>query len=564
MKKAIILRSLAISLAIVLIATIFSVFILQNSKEQQIADEMERTLEILIKTNEIKDPEEAAGQMAKLADARITIVDATGLVVGDSDTFTPGMDNHAERPEIVAAMNSGYGMALRQSDTKDAQLLYIALKRGDYIYRISEQVSTLRTSVADMFPSLLVGILAAVVVAPFLSRSLAKSITRPMLKLADQIQEIGNGAYGKRVEDAAYEELEPVVRTVNGLTQNISSTLRELENQKKKTEHLLNSMEDGLVLLSGTMEVLQANDAACRLLEVSRDLVGKNLIYLTRDQEILDAAAQTVSQECEHELDVDLTDTRGIILSVHLSPVRFAWLEQGAVMLIRNVTQIRQTERIRSEFIANASHELKTPITSVRGFAELLSAGVVTDPNKVEEYLGRIMSESDRMTGIIQDILRLSSLESRKGEQQMVNIDLSRQCQEILKSLAPQLEQKKINVSLTGQLSILAEETDVYQMLRNLIDNALKYNVEGGKISIVLSEENAKKSIIISDTGIGIPTEHQARVFERFYRVDKGRSRMIGGTGLGLAIVKHTVAKYGGDIQLESREGHGTTIRITF
>lgn len=572
MKKQIVMRCIFLCVAVVLISGFASAVILQYSKEQSIIHNMRDILAAISLREETADTDYdvLAKTYTKLSlDYRITVLDKQGKVLGDSLFNKDGMGNHADRPEVKQAMAAGTGHEKRSSETFGKPMLYVALRDGDIIYRIASPVDTINATIADLLPALLAGLLLALVVSPVLAERTAKSITRPLANVAEALKTLDSEDYDIKLVSPEYDELQPITDAINSLTRHISETMRELGDQKDKTEYLLGSMENGLILVDHEMRVLQINAAAQRFLGESREAEGKNLLVLTHRMKLIDAVQDAVENGASALFDLLGGEPTGIVLSVHITPIQSDWMTRdkanGAVVLITDVTQERQAEQMRSEFVANASHELKTPITSIGGFAELLAAGVVKDPEKVQDYLLRIKNETQRMAMLIEDILRLSCLENNGENQQNYEpVSLKEVLDEVIGNLQPQIAAHGVTVAVNAaELTVQAVPDEMEALAQNLLDNAVKYNREGGTVTITLERRGNSARFSVADTGIGIPFEAQQRIFERFYRVDKGRSRKIGGTGLGLSIVKHVAAKYGGEISLQSAEGKGTTVIVT-
>lgn len=415
-------------------------------------------------------------------------------------------------------------------------------------------------------PAILCGAFAGMLFLPIYSSHLTEDITKPIKAIGNRLKLIEQGDYNIILSYPREDEVAPVINAINNLTKNVSSTMYELTIEKQRIQYILNNMESGLLLIDSELTIQQYNNAVGKYFSFEDDIIGKPLSTLTEEKKIISAVGRAVTSEISSVFDVDLMESAGSILSVRVNPTFGAWAGSvrgvSAIVFFNNVTEARKMENMRSEFIANISHELKTPITSIKGFAELLTAGVVSDEVSVQGYLGRMKDEADRMSSLIDDILRLSSLESAIKIDKPVNIDLKAMAEDIVFNLTPQINRKNITVNITGTGFIKAISDDMHQLLKNLIENAVNYNAENGSVYISLSSDTSKCKITVSDTGIGIPAEHQPRIFERFYRVDKSRSKREGGTGLGLSIVKHITAKYQGQITLTSKVDEGTTIKV--
>ena len=571
MKKQIIIRCIFLCIAVVLISGAASAAILQYNKEKSIESSMRDILTTIAlqETGENVDYEKVAGKYGNLSfNYRITVLNKAGEVLGDSAFDKNTMGNHINRPEVKQAMAAGLGYEKRSSETYGKPMLYMALLADTVIYRIAAPVDSINATIMELLPALLAGLLLAIFVSPILAASTAKSLTEPLANVAKMLETLDNKNYSVQLNTPEQEELQPIISTINELTQSISLTMQELSYEKEKTEYLLGSMENGLILVGSDLRVMHINPAAEQFLGESREVVGRNLLLLTRQLKLIDAVKNAVENGTSSLFDLECGEQMRGIISVQVTGVSSAWLERGkangAIVLITDVTQQRQAEHMRSEFVANASHELKTPITSIGGFAELLAAGVVQEPEKVQEYLLRIKSETHRMALLIEDILRLSCLENNDETSQDYEIvNIKEQINEVLENLSPQVAARGVTVNVQAEdITIRAVPDEIEALVQNLLDNAIKYNCEGGVVNVTLERFKNGARFVVADSGIGIPYEDRARIFERFYRVDKGRNRKVGGTGLGLAIVKHVTSKYGGEILLQSDEGKGTEVTI--
>lgn len=574
MKKNIIFRCILLCLAVLLISGATSALILQRVKEQDVLKTMDDLITIIALEEQLDESrygEFVTETQETSMDYRITVLDRSGNVIADSYYDSESLENHADRQEFKQALAAGRGSSKRYSDTYGQDMLYYARLEGDVIYRCATPAGRLNATILELLPALLAGILVAGLISPLLASRIAHSITKPLSDTAESLRPLSDGTFEVKTMPARYSELQPIADTINSLAQRISHSMQELSEQKEKTDYLLDNMADGLLLVDGKGRVRQINNAARRYLGDVTSAEGEMLLVFTHQRRLVKAVDRALQDGESSLFDLEESPLPGRTLSAHVTALQADWLTEpgspngnGAVILLTDVTPIRRAEQMRSEFVANASHELKTPITSIGGFAELLAAGAVTDPAKQKEYLERIQSETHRMAMLIEDILRLSRLESDASEEIHAPVPVARVIEDALEGLRPQIEQKGISVKTDLEtLSVQALPDDIRALVVNLLDNAVKYNRSGGTLGVSLHANGTHACFVVSDTGIGIPPEHQSRIFERFYRVDKGRSRSAGGTGLGLAIVKHVTVKYGGEITLQSAEGKGTTISVS-
>lgn len=574
MKKSLFLRIFIISAVVILLVSTVMAAMFVSVKEQDIVDSMDQSLQIMVSTviDGSTDMEAVADEMKELSGNRITIVASDGTVLGDSDEDAAQMENHGDREEIQEALATGYGMASRKSDTFLTSMLYVAVRSGDNVFRMARSTGEVVDTLVSLWPIVLVAVVIALAAALILARYGASRAVKPLTDTVDALsRQIDHPEEGQEpVSTKALEEITPLIKTIGEMSEDITRAKDRLSVQMAQTRFILDNMEQGLVFVNPEMKILLVNRSARNFLGESQEVEGLDFIHLSRDIKLYDSVTLAVKEGRSCIFDMDLRRTVGAIVSVNISPVRASWISSGpeehhlgAVVLLTDVTQTRQMEQMRSQFVANASHELKTPITSIKGFAELLAGGLVKDERKSREYLLRIRDESERMTSIIEDILKISSLEAEEYHPPLTQVDLLEVAKEAVDQVSHEAQKNGITVTAQGEsVTILAFREDVFQMISNLVDNAVKYNRPGGYVKVQIHREGINGKIVVEDNGIGIAREHQGRIFERFYRVDKGRSRKIGGTGLGLSIVKHVAANLGGEISLRSEEGRGTTIAV--
>ncbi len=569
MKRAFIVRSLLVAFAALVISGILSAYIMQQQYLDVRKNEMHELLNVISATENVSDYGALAKKMAKIApdSLRVTFVAPDGTVLGDSDADPGKMENHKDRPEVQAAMRTGYGEDVRHSATVGIDMLYSAKKLPDgNVARISANVKSLYAHVWSLLPGLLTGIVLALAVTPLLAWRLSKGVEKPFGEVAASLGSINAGGYGSDIPGPEYSELAPIVEEINELSHKIADTLAERTAERLRISYLLDNMNEGLVVLDRSQKILIANRSARSFFGAAENPVGSNLLRLTHIPRIVEAADRTAENGRPETFDFT-SDDESRILQLFVSPVtggENAEADGGVILLATDVTAVRRAEQIRSEFVANASHELKTPLTSIKGFAELMESGIVTDPQKTAEYLSLIRSETERMIVLINDILRLSELESIAEDTGRTRVSMLAVAHRVAESLAVQAAGKNVTVTVSGDDGIVNANADrMTQLVLNLLDNAVKYNRNGGSVAVTVEQRVGSVALKVTDTGVGIPPEATDRVFERFYRVDKSRSRKMGGTGLGLSIVKHIVGLYRGKISLESKVGEGTTVEVT-
>ena len=484
-------------------------------------------------------------------DYRISWISADGKVLYDSEADSSEMENHLEREEIKEALESGYGESSRYSATLMERTLYSAKRLSDgTVVRLSVAQNTLLMLLLGMMQPLAVIILIAIVLSMFLASRLSKKIVKPLnsLDLDDPLSNEG------------YDELSPLLRRIYTQQRQIKNQADELRKRQEEFEAVTENMSEGIVVLNTKGEILSINRAAEKLFDASHDCVGQHMLSVNRSAEISDLLSQ-IEKGVRAERTLEL---KGRKYRLDISPVSEDEKVTGAVLLILDVTEKEQAEQMRREFTANVSHELKTPLHTIAGCAELLENGMVR-PEDTARFYSQISSETARMIALVEDIIRLSHLDEGADDMKRERVDLYELAGEIVKSLSREAENAGVSVSIEGESAVVYGIPQLLEsIVYNLTDNAIKYNRQGGTVKVSVERLSDSVHLMVSDTGIGIPPEHRERIFERFYRVDKSRSKELGGTGLGLSIVKHAARLHNAKIELQSVEGEGTTVKVTF
>lgn len=524
-------------LVLVIGAALFS-GILYGYYEKQSFASLAQEAEQLQQTMEYVSPEQMRST------DRITLISPDGTVLYDSVARADAMENHLSREEVVQALREGTGKSSHYSSTVLKKNLYYALRLEDgNILRLSREQSSLGAMLLNMAWPIAATVAGLLLLAAGLSVRLARQITQPINAISpDDPQDV-------------YPELQPLTQRLRQQRETIRNQMDELSRRMREFSAMTENMSEGFLLIDLRGHVLTENHSASMLLPTDADNIAK-----CSQRELCQAAQQALTgQRCER-----LLQQGERTLSVIASPVLESGQVTGAVVLTLDVTEREQREKLRREFSANVSHELKTPLTSISGFAELMSQGLVP-PDKVREFSLDIQKECTRLTNLVEDIIDLSRLEEGGGDMTWEDIDLYTLCDDVLQSLEPVAKRQAVTLRLAGES---LQVRGVYQVLRemiyNLCDNAIKYNRSGGSVTVTVARSAGRASVAVADTGIGIPYEDQSRVFERFYRVDKSHSRAIGGTGLGLSIVKHAAALHGAEIKLQSQPEDGTVITVLF
>lgn len=524
-------------LVLVIGAALFS-GILYGYYEKQSFASLAQEAEQLQQTMEYVSPEQMRST------DRITLISPDGTVLYDSVARADAMENHLSREEVAQALREGTGKSSHYSSTVLKKNLYYALRLEDgNILRLSREQSSLGAMLLNMAWPIAATVAGLLLLAAGLSVRLARQITQPINAISpDDPQDV-------------YPELQPLTQRLRQQRETIRNQMDELSRRMREFSAMTENMSEGFLLIDLRGHVLTENHSASMLLPTDADNIAK-----CSQRELCQAAQQALTgQRCER-----LLQQGERTLSVIASPVLESGQVTGAVVLTLDVTEREQREKLRREFSANVSHELKTPLTSISGFAELMSQGLVPS-DKVREFSLDIQKECTRLTNLVEDIIDLSRLEEGGGDMTWEDIDLYTLCDDVLQSLEPVAKRQTVTLRLAGES---LQVRGVYQVLRemiyNLCDNAIKYNRSGGSVTVTVARSAGRVSVTVADTGIGIPYEDQSRVFERFYRVDKSHSRAIGGTGLGLSIVKHAAALHGAEIKLQSQPEDGTVITVLF
>lgn len=505
---------------------------------------------------------------------RITIIDYTGSVLGESDSNIIEMQNHLDRKEIKEAIQGKVGTDERFSETMKIPYLYVALpiQSRNIIVRISVPLYQINSiNKAFLFYTIL-GLLVGLFITIVISVKFSKVITFPINQLINTSKEIANGNYKKRVDIHSKDEIGELAITYNEMADKLDNTLCGILDKNVRVDTIINSMRDGIIAIDTNYKILIINTIACDIFGIKHGpgIIGKNLLDITRNSKVNSFLKDTIKD------NVALTDEIIIfspkkdsdcVYKIYTNPIKNSDVNQqnaGGVITLHDLTSVKKLELIRTQFVSNVTHELKTPLTSIRGFVETLKSGAIDDTTVATKFLDIIDIEAERLYVLINDILQLSEIESMRKDDQITQTSLNLIIDEVVALLETSASKKniKLEVDVQPNIDIEVNKYRIKQMLINLIDNAIKYNIENGTVFIKANKENGKTIISIKDTGIGIPEKHHSRIFERFYRVDKGRSRNMGGTGLGLSIVKHIVNLYSGDIRIISEPGQGTEFII--
>lgn len=478
------------------------------------------------------------------SNVRITLIDKDGIVLFDNQAEAKTLENHAMRQEIMEAVAVGAGEAERFSDTLDKTTYYYAVRLDDgKILRLARTIDSIYKSVLQMLP-IMGGI---VIVVAFLASIVARRVTFNLIKPLDQVN------LDEPLDNETYDELAPFLTRIAKQKRQLSKNLKKLRGKQEELTIITNNMNEGLVLLNGQQNVLFINESAAKIFGFSaKEVIGRNILTVDRAQEVQDLL-QKVSQAGKGE---GLYEKDGHFYQLSGSSVNGS----GSVILIYDVTEKMTAEKLRREFSANVSHELKTPLQSILGYAEIMKNGLVKDEDK-QRFLERIHAEAGNMIELIQNIMELSRLDENKTLDEFEDVDLLKLAQSVTLRLKHKAQTKGVTLNVSGSSAcVCGVQSILSEVLYNLVDNSIKYNKDNGKVDVKVQDGSEEVTVSVSDTGIGIGAADRERVFERFYRADKSHSKEIGGTGLGLSIVKHGVLFHKGRVELESEPGVGTTI----
>ena len=524
--------------------TYYSVYVDRSNRDlSNIVITMSETLK------RIDDDENYLDSVAKKKrDFRITLIKDDGDVLYDSAENANFLPSHKDRPEVIKAQKNGFAEVERFSNTLSKDLYYVSLRLDDgSILRVSREMDNLIGAFRKVFPIDILMSILIFIIATAVSRRLTKKTFEPLNNLNEDLLTI---------DTEMFPEISPFINKINKQNKTIKDNYREISRERDTIETILKNMKESLIIIDENKNLLSVNNSAKELFNSKRKLIGENILNLIRDDDLLkliDDALMGSSVE-------SITNIGDREFKFYVNPVFEDKKVRGVVILFIDETEEIRALRLREEFSSNVSHELKTPLTSICGFSELLVNGMVDDANK-EEFYKLIYDDSKRLLNLIEDIMKISGLETEETFSRE-EIKLKELIKDILRAQRNLIDEKNIAVSVDGDGLVFENKTMMWELFANIINNGLKYNKDGGKLDIKISEDEKHYEVLIVDTGIGIPSKDLARIFERFYRVDKSRSRKIGGTGLGLSIVKHVLQSIDGKLEISSKLGMGTSFKI--
>ncbi len=534
------------------------------------------------KTMSIQDIDKIADEIGKDLDLRVTVISLDGSVLGDSEIDGESLDkieNHLYRPEVQDALNKDFGESRRFSTTVQKDMLYMAFpfsqeailegetQKAQGVVRLAIPLSEIEI-ISDnlkrlLFLSLLIAFILALIIGTFASLY----VSNPIKRISSLAKDIADGDYSKRVVFSTNDEIEDLGKAINHMSEQIKARIEEVVSGKSRLEAMLLNMFEGVMVVDGDGTILLMNETLKSLFNINETPAGKKPLEVIRNIEIqeivnrvLELKGGVESKELSILLPIEKT------LQINATPIVKEEETDGAVLVFHDITELRRLENIRRDFVANVSHELKTPITNILGYSETLLDGALEDKKNAKDFVKIISSDSQRLAHLVDDLLELSRIESGRLNLNVQPLGIEGVVDRVMLALKRQLKEKGILVEkeISKEIhKVKADEDKVAQALLNLIDNAIKYNNEGGSITISAIDNGQFLEINVTDSGIGIPEEDCSRIFERFYRVDKARSRELGGTGLGLSIVKHIIQAHGGQVTVKSALEKGSTFSFT-
>jgi two-component system phosphate regulon sensor histidine kinase PhoR len=516
-----------------------------------------------------------ADRFGRTLGVRATIIGLDGTVLGDSEldaTALAKVENHLDRPEIQQALRTGFGQSERRySYTVKKYMLYMAVPLGKEkpigILRFAIPITYIEFLEAGMVRFLVIAVGISFIVAFALSYIISIIISKPLIKMTKTAEAIANNDFSAKVPARSRDEMGDLARSLNFMADEIKRHLEKISSGEAQLESVLSGMAEGVIVTDAKGNIVLANPSARKMFFIDTPPEGRTPIEVARNSAVQNMIDKVLKEKQRlATAEILLNAPEEIYVKVNSVPIMKAERIEGAILVFHDITELRRLERIRQDFVANVSHELRTPLSSIKGYAETLYDGKVKDAKEQQEFLGIVYRESDRLAKLIDDLLDLSKIESGRMSLVLLPVDLgplANRTRGVVEKLARE-KSIKIDIEIPPDLpKTLADERRISQVLLNLLDNAIKYTPDGGSVKVSAFRKDDFVQVDVSDTGVGIPEPDLYRIFERFYRVDKGRSRELGGTGLGLSIVKHIVQAHGGQVWVKSEAGRGSTFSFT-
>lgn len=515
-----------------------------------------------------------AKQLSAEIQSRITFIDVQGHVIADSEkdlADIPLMENHRDRPEIRAAQSEGVGYEVRHSLTLNTDMLYLAVlikdrQKDEGFVRLALTLSQVQRMLAATRNTIMVSMIFALALAWCIGVLLIRSMVRPINRIIYASGKFSQGDFSHRIYHDSPDELGALAKTLNQMAWDLEDRINRMELQNQQLRSVFQAMVEGIILVDKKGVILSINPTIEKIFKVAQEEAeGKLFLETIRNPEIAEIIQEALTAQKILSKELDIVWPVRRTFQINAAPIFEAGAVMGCLLVIHDITEIRRLETMRSDFVANVSHELKTPLTSIKGFVETLRDGAIDDRENARHFLEIIADHTERLNSLINDLLDLSYLESEKARLTKEDVPLAALAGQVVSGFQAQAKPKAITIlnEIDAGARVRADRAKLEQVLTNLIDNAIKFNKEKGSIRIYSANEGQNLKVTIEDTGAGIPAKDLPRIFERFYRVDKARSRELGGTGLGLAIVKHIIELHNGSVGLDSAEGHGSSFWFT-
>lgn len=552
MIKAILRHFIVVVLVALTLCVSLSTILIYQSNLKSMEDNMLYALKLidysLDYSKNLSAQLEELNPLAYSKNTRITILDEKGNVL--SDTYKGEItENHKDRDEFKDAIKNGFGSSQRKSETTKKNTLYVAYYYNHHIVRLSIPYNGILDYLNTMIPVISISIVISLIVSTLLSRKLAYSVSKPIIEIGEGIDHMSED-FRFDLKEYKYDEFNTIVDTIHNLSHRLRKSMKEVQLERTKINEILRQMSEGFILLDNNHKVMSINYKAIDILGDIK--IHDNIIEYIYHKDLIEALSNNVSEQYL-ELKVDHN-----IYACYISRMSL-----GTTLFFVDITASKKVEKMRGDFFSNVSHELKTPMTSIKGYSELLAKGFINDEKQKNMMIEKIGNEVNNMSRLINDILMLSRLENMDVEIKMMPLKLKSIVYEVLDSYEADIQKNNLTIHIDfNDVDYIGNHQQMYTLLNNLIGNAIKYNKVNGEVWVEIIPENEAIRLTVKDTGIGIPKADQTRIFERFYRVDKGRSKQLGGTGLGLAIVKHLVNLYKGTIHLTSKLDKGTAIEV--
>jgi two-component system, OmpR family, phosphate regulon sensor histidine kinase PhoR len=560
-RNRIFLKAMAAFVAVIAAATLTLDISIRHTWESSLRNDIERLLvqnaqgfALRVANDHQHSLQQMAMEEAQITETRTTIIARDGVVLADTEADPKTMENHAGRPEIAAALTGKTGSATRLSHTVGIEFLYVAVPSGDKVVRLAYPLSSIQEHVAQIRSALIRGTMLALLLALLLAMAIAEVIARRLRRIVDFAEKIAAGDLSARIAERSGDEIAQVAGALDRTARRLEENFAAIRESRSELEALLNSMTDGVIAVSPDLKVRWANHAIASIVH-QPVRIGSPVIELLRHPDFLATLHATLkSRRREHAIAASLYGRRNFSVTTEPLP------DGGVVTVLHDISEVERVEKTRRDFIANVSHELRTPLTSIRGYAETLLESDGALQESAREFLDVIRRNAERMGRLTEDLLVLARVESGEDKLDLRPQTVSHLLAEAASSLQESARAAAVELTVeeVGDWMVMADAYAVHQVFSNLISNALRYAQSGKRITIGAVEKPDGIEFFVRDFGPGIASEHLPRIFERFYRVDKARSRESGGTGLGLAIVKHIVLNHGGSVHVESAVGHGS------